>query len=141
MKRINAMLVIIILILLTMGTTLLIYDILATMDIKDIGMDLRVGGSLGFNADTDKMWFGMTNPGGSSARRIIVTNDFDFPITVRLMPIGELKGYTSISENNVLLQPDEGREISISILVPAGMPYGNYTGIMRVISKKARIKG
>lgn len=137
MKRNNAILLILILAFGAMGFTLLLHYTLTTVDVRDIEMDLKVGDRIGFNVDADKLWFGMTNPGGSAKREVVISNDNEYLVVVRFIPLGELKDYVSISENNVVLRQQEEKTISITASVPRDMPYGNYTGVMRVVFKKA----
>lgn len=138
MKRNNAILLVLILVFGAMGITLFAFNMLATIEVKDIEMDLKVGDRMGFNVDTDKLWFGMTNPGGSAIREIVVSNSNEFPVTVSFFPLGDIKDIVSVSENNAVLMPAEEKTISVTASVPSGMPYGNYTGIMRVVFKKAK---
>lgn len=137
MKKINAILIILILAFITIGIVSIIYNTITTIGLRDIEMDAKVGDRIGIAVDSDKLIFGMMLPGGSGKREMFVGNEHDFPINVRFIPLGQLKDYTSISENPVLLQPGENKEIGISVQMPRDMPYGNYTGIMRVIFTKA----
>ena len=137
MKKLNAILILLILAFSTIGIVSIVYSTMTTIGVRDIEMDVKVGDRIGINIDSDKLWFGMTNPGGSASRKMFVGNEHDFPIEVGFIPLGQLKDYTSISENPVLLRPGENKEISISVQISPDMPYGNYTGIMRTIFKKA----
>ncbi|MDI6736995.1 MAG: hypothetical protein QME12_00580 [Nanoarchaeota archaeon] len=138
MKKINAILIILIMAFTTIGVVSIVYNTLTTIGIRDIEMDAKVGDRIGIAVDSDKFIFGMMQPGGSAKREVFIGNEHDFPIIVRFAPIGQLKPYIYISENPALLQPGENKEINIAVTMPKDMPYGNYTGIMRVIFTKAK---
>lgn len=138
MKKINAILLILIFAFTTIGVVSIAYNTLTTIGIRDIEMDAKVGDRVGIAVDSDKLVFGMIFPGGSGSKRVVISNEHDFPIAVRFVPIGQLKEYTSASENPALLQTGETKEISITVQMPADMPYGNYTGIMRVVFLKTK---
>ncbi|MDD4878376.1 MAG: hypothetical protein PHO02_05070 [Candidatus Nanoarchaeia archaeon] len=138
MKKINAVLIILILAFTTIGIVSIAYNTMTTIGIRDIEMEARVGDKVGIAVDSEKLFFGMIFPGGSGSKKILISNEQEFPIAVKFVPIGQLKEYTSASENPALLQIGETKEIGITVQMPADMPYGNYTGIMRVITTKVR---
>ena len=45
---------------------------------------------------------------------------------------GPLSSWTSLSENNLILQPDELINVSVTIKVPNRAQSGNYTSIFKV---------
>lgn len=138
MKKINAILIILILAFTTIGIVSIVYSTMTTIGVRDIEMDVKVGAKIGINVDSDKLWFGMTNPGGSATRQIFIGNEHDFPIKVLFVPLGQLKDYIGVSDNPALLQPGENKEVSVTVEIPKEMPHGNYTGIMRVVFTKAK---
>jgi hypothetical protein len=137
MKKINAILVILIIAFTTIGIVSIVYNTMTTLGIRDIEMDAKIGDRIGIAVDSDKLIFGMMMPGGAGKRDMYIGNEHNFPISVQFNPIGQLKEYTTIAENPVILQPGESREISIAVNFPKDMPYGNYTGIMRVVFTRA----
>lgn len=139
MKRINAVLILLILAFTTIGIVSVLYNTFVTIGIKDIEMSLQVEkGKLGIAVDSEKLNFGSILPGGSSAKKIIIGNEHDFPISVSFTPLGEIKEHVKVSENPSYLLPGETKEISIVAAAPKDMPYGNYTGIMRVVFTRAK---
>lgn len=139
MNRINAILVLLIVAFTTMGLVLLLYNTFTTIGIQDIEMNLQVKkGTIGIAVDAEKLTFGSIMPGGSATKKMRIGNDHDFPIAVSFTPLGEIKKYISVSENPALLDIGETKEIFVVAEVPSDMPYGNYTGIMRVIFTKVR---
>lgn len=136
MKKINAILIILILAFTTVGIVSIVYNTMTTIGIRDIEMDAKVGDRIGIAVDSDKLIFGMMQPGGAAKREMFVGNEHDFPINIQFIPLGQLKDYTHIPENPVILQPSETRKVSVTVNFPEDMPYGNYTGIMRVVFTK-----
>ncbi len=136
MKKINAVLIILIIAFTTIGIVSIVYNTMTTLGIRDIEMDAKVGDRIGIAVDSDRLIFGMMQPGGSGKREVFIGNEHDFSINVQFIPIGQLKEYTSIAENPVILQPGENKAVGIAVTMPKDMPYGNYTGIMRVVFTK-----
>ena len=136
MKKINAVLIILIIAFTTIGIVSIVYNTMTTLGIRDIEMDAKVGDRIGIAVDSDRLIFGMMQPGGSGKREIFIGNEHDFSINVQFIPIGQLKEYTNLPENPVLLQSGETKKVSVAVNFPKDMPYGNYTGIMRVVFTK-----
>lgn len=138
MKKINATLIILILAFTTIGIVSIIYSTIMTIGVKDINMEIKVSDKIGIAVESEKLMFGGVFPGGNAAKKVVLGNEHKFPITVSFIPLGEIKEYITVSENPVLLAIGETKEISVVASVPSGTPYGNYTGIMRVVFTKVR---
>ena len=104
MKKINAVLIILIIAFTTIGIVSIVYNTMTTLGIRDIEMDAKVGDRIGIAVDSDRLIFGMMQPGGSGKREVFIGNEHDFSINVQFIPIGQLKEYTNLPENPVLLQ-------------------------------------
>ena len=107
------------------------------VETQKVQMDLAVKESVAFNLDTDKLHFGGVPPEGSSGRSISIVNKRDFPLKVRFYLSGELADWVNPEDNPVYLQPFENKSIKFIATVPKNAEFGNYTGEIDVIFKKA----
>ena len=98
-------------------------------------MYLTVGDYVGFNVDTDAIYFGVINKSGSGSRIIDIKNT-DVPYMVNIESYGELAKWVYVSENNFLIRPYENKSLKVTVLVPPDAAYGNYAGLLKVILRK-----
>jgi len=136
MKKTNLIILLITLVFLTMGVVSLINFYYYTLEIRTIDVDFKVGNRIGINLDTDKLWFGMIKPGSSATRSLMVTNDYEFPISIEFLVKGELKNNLAFSENNIPINSKELKEISVTAYAPQDMPYGNYSSTIKVVLRR-----
>ena len=80
--------------------------------------------------------FGRFKAGSSSVTRPVdITNGLDFPLTAHLRAYE----WIQFSENDFRLDPGEVKEVRIISSVPYGTDYGNYSGSIDVVFKRALI--
>ncbi|MBU2589537.1 MAG: hypothetical protein KKA65_01105 [Nanoarchaeota archaeon] len=137
MKKTNLIILLITLGFLTLGMVSLINFYYYTLEIRTIDIDFKVGDRIGINLDTDKLWFGTVKPGASATRSIIISNDFDFPISIKFLVKGELEDNIAFSENNVIINSKKNKEIRVTANAPRGMSFGNYSSTMKVVLRRA----
>ncbi|MEM7814713.1 MAG: hypothetical protein QXF55_00010 [Candidatus Aenigmatarchaeota archaeon] len=100
---------------------------------EEFGMYLTVENVTGFNVDTTAIFFGTVPPGGVGMRTITIAHNGSAPIRVGFRLEGELASLVTVSPESFALSPGESRNVTVSVAVPAGMPYGNYTGKLTVM--------
>lgn len=116
-----------------------LFDTLTYTEDIDLTMQLQVSDYVGFNIDTDAIYFGTVTPGGSSERIVTINNTEQYSTRVRILTGGDLAQWVSASENNFRINPLEERNITLKVKVPANTSYGNYTGIVKIRLKKIYI--
>ncbi|MEA3378512.1 MAG: hypothetical protein U9Q69_02620 [Nanoarchaeota archaeon] len=136
MKKNKTILILVIVFFLTLAVISHAYFFYTILDIEEFPMMLLVGNKIGIDVGVDMIRFGRVQPGGGSSRIFYLTNDYDFPIVVKMSTSGILANYVSLSANNFVLAPLEKKEVSISAGVPKDMAYGNYTGKLKVVLKR-----
>jgi hypothetical protein len=99
-------------------------------------MLVKIDDVIGINVENSSLNFGRTYPGSLVYRKVNLTNNFDFPITVSILNAGEISDFVYVSENNFLLAPDELRQVTYYVNVPMDAEYRNFTGKSRVIFKR-----
>ncbi|MDO8481277.1 MAG: hypothetical protein Q7S65_05720 [Nanoarchaeota archaeon] len=96
-------------------------------------MDVNVENTslMGINVDPDGFHFGTLNWGSGSARELSI-NQVEKPTRVRFTTSGAMAAWVQVPEPFVIL-PNESKILRVSIGIPPGTPYGNYSGTVTVI--------
>ena len=137
MKRYQLVVLIICVALLSMSATLLFYSFFKVRYIEAIPMDIKVSDHIGINIDADALHFGAVMETGCNNRFITVKHKYDYPMKVMISIIGELEAWTSIEENDFILNKNEEREIRFTVCPPEDViKYKNYTGTARIVVKR-----
>jgi uncharacterized membrane protein len=95
-------------------------------EVKTLDVQLEVANRLGFNVDTDKIYFGAIPPGNSGERRAIIENKEYERSVVRLKVYGELKKWITVSENNFALKKGESKTVKVKVAIPEGAELKDY---------------
>ena len=98
------------------------------LDVRTTAVEFQVtaGQNIGFNAGTDKIYFGTVTRGGGGKREIVLLSKV--PAAAYIVPGPELNGWVLLSENPVLLEPDVLTKVGVVLAVPPDATPGNYTG-------------
>lgn len=122
--------------LITSIATLYFLSYFQPFTITDIDMFVTVGNTSGFNIDNTSLFFGTVIRGGSGTRNITVTNNADNTCNIMIEVIGQLSDWSGISENTFMLKKNERKSIKIDVTAPENAAFGDYTGILRIITDK-----
>ena len=76
-------------------------------DVKDLQTSVGVGGYLGFNIDTDKLYFGTLIQDGSATRDFYVENYVCDKCLVEIKPYGPISKIISLSNYRFLMKKGE----------------------------------
>ncbi|MBI4154266.1 hypothetical protein HY501_02940 [Candidatus Woesearchaeota archaeon] len=136
MKKRTAILLLSVLGLLTISAISVAHFFFTTFKVMELDMHASVGDRLGINADNDKLWFGMVKGSSINTRRLHLKNDLNQPILVTFVKLGPIAEYVTLPSPKIQLGPKEEMDMGISVQFPIGMPYGNYTGTLKVLFKK-----
>ncbi|PIN88991.1 hypothetical protein COU60_04930 [Candidatus Pacearchaeota archaeon CG10_big_fil_rev_8_21_14_0_10_34_76] len=94
---------------------------------KAIPISVNVTENLGFDLNESALTFGNVFPGGYSERKILFSNDFDFPVLVKLKAKGSVADLISFDESRIV----DSRniiKIPIGIFIPSDAKKGLYEG-------------
>ncbi len=93
---------------------------------------------VGFNADTDKIYFGFVTLGGGSTRHINITNTKNHDVFIYFeKDDSELSSIVTIDPNYFILKSNENKEVDVRASVPKDFTPGNHTGKLKVIGRRA----
>lgn len=109
-----------------------------TIGQKSFGMFLTVGDRVGFNIDSNAVYFGKTLPGSMAKRDLIVSNDFEERVLVIVETTGDFSKWVSWSESNFYLNPNDVKNITLTASVPNNAQLGDYFGSVTVYFVKAQ---
>lgn len=127
-------------VILTLVLILFVFSILGwvtrPLETETLKVSFTVGRSIGFNVDTDELNFGKVTPGGSATRNIIIENEYENPVKVRIFISKNIANFV-FARNNYVVSPKATTKIPITLKVPGDMDFGNYTGKIRFESRKA----
>ncbi len=113
------------------GATFFIYSMYAVVDVKTVEAHVIVDNYVGINVGTDKLYFGTVMPGGEAERGIIITNNYNEGLNVRVQVLGGLKGWLVPEEKSFYME-NRTRKLGFTLMVPEDAEIGNYTGEVRV---------
>lgn len=106
-------------------------------DVIELGMDVYVGSNPGINVDVDAVHFGKVPPGASGGREMNVTAG-NYPTIVSFEHYGKIAEWTSVTDNNFFLEPNETKSVFVQISIPDDIvPLVYRNGTLRIIFRKA----
>jgi hypothetical protein len=139
MEKINEKKVIVILLFLSL--LLFCFSLYARCGIilekKEIPVGLKIGSPSGFDLDSEILSFGVISFGASSVRKLLIENNYDFPVNAELSVKGDIKDFLYFDEK-IFLETGENKEIIIRARVPEDCEDGSYSGIFKIVLKKSR---
>lgn len=135
MKPLKIVLLIVAIFLISAGATMYAYSQAKIVEVKEIKFNVSVANYAGFVAEaTVPLQFGALPPGATSKRKVDVTNDKDFPVTVVIKGIGSVGDW--IEKERFELASKETKNFQIKLNVPPDTEYGTYNGAIRLYSIK-----
>jgi uncharacterized membrane protein len=108
------------------------------VEVKEMGMHLKVANYTGFNLDTDALYFGAIAPGGSGERDLIISNEHTSDRSVKVYLLGELSAWVRPSESAFILSGGENKSVKFHVDIPEGAEYGEYEGTIRLVLTSAQ---
>ncbi|HIJ99790.1 TPA: hypothetical protein H1011_03130 [archaeon] len=101
-------------------------------ELQKLDMHLTVGNRLGFNVDSDAVYFGTIFPGGTSTREITIFNNETRDAYVTIGAKGELSGWVSLSRNNFTIPGKSGTSFKVTASPPGSAAQGNYSAVLQI---------
>ena len=105
------------------------------LDRKELPVRVEVANVTGLKVD-ESLDFGRIIHGASGQKKINITNNYNFPISVEFNAGGDVKDFL-VYDQKVSFAPLENKRIVVSTIVFENEPYKEYFGTMSVVFKKA----
>ena len=132
-NKINFNYVIVILIIILLS--LFLYNIFIIINkpiySKEFNVNFVIGDKLGLTINSTSIDYGIMLAGTSSTKTINITNEYNFPIKVKVLISPEIKGYL-FSQNNFISQPHETVQHSFLLILSPDAKRGDYSGKLRL---------
>jgi len=124
-------------VILSVSGTTLAYSYYKIKYVRTIQMDMTAQNLIGINADDDAFHFGAAFRGSCSKRSLTLKHENEYPLRAVISISGEMKDWTSISENNFVINKGEEKEINLTACMPIDAILDKkYTGITRIVLKR-----
>lgn len=107
--------------------------LLMIVEVTEIPTTVTVGSELGFNVDTDKLYFGTLVRGGSAERSLDIANFDCKKCFVVVSKEGEIAKWITLSDNKFIMRNGEGKSIIVDLNVPNNADEGVYTGNIKIV--------
>ncbi len=103
--------------------------------VRDIYTSVNVTlDSGGFDLNGSALVFGKATLGGSSTRSIIFTNNYSFPLILKMDVNGTISPMVFF-EDDVIVNPHEMKKIYFSLVVPQDAQTGLYDGGINIMAR------
>jgi len=99
---------------------------------------VTVADRIGFNLNVseDKLYFGTAPPTASLSRTLVFDSSDPRPSKIIIKSYGKIKDWIIASENNFILESNENKTITITIVIPENAEFGDYSGKIKLVFKK-----
>ena len=135
MKSKQLLILIAIIIMAVIGLTSAAYSYYKIKGSVSMPMKLIVSDRLGFTTETDILNFGEARPGDTAIRIVEIKNPNKTPVEAVFFSHGQLANW--VQKEPIYLNNHEAKNITISAKIPENADKGTYTGVLRVLFKKA----
>jgi|SaaInlStandDraft_4_1057021.scaffolds.fasta_scaffold58079_2 hypothetical protein len=132
----NSIKFIILIFIITFSLLVIAYNTFYIVDVKTLRMSFKVDDLMGINVSNDSLNFGRSYPGSLLKRKINLTNNYNFPVTVSIKFLGNLSEFTYVDKNNFILDSDEYTQITYLVDIPKDIKYGHYEGKTKIFFKR-----
>ena len=112
------------------------YFILYPWKSTDFYMHTKVENVLGFAVNNTTLEFGTIPPGAWGTKIITISYNEPSPEFVRIVVTGNISQWTSVSDNNFILQGSGEKPLGVRIYMPKDAEIGEYTGTLSIYYKK-----
>lgn len=137
MKKIKMLVLLAIIALVTVTITMLAYSYWKIISVTEYDVRLNVGDRIGVDIDKERISFGTMLQNSVASRKIEATNNEDRLIKISIEQTGSTLQFVSPEENNIILNPNETRELNFLAKVPKDAAFGNYTGKVKITVTRA----
>ena len=107
------------------------------VQISEIDVEFEVTNFTGINVDGSALNFGAVNQQGGAERRVIITNDYDFPVEVSVYPSESVQDYLRY-EPKFSLSSGQEKTFKVTLVVSEGTAFDVYKGNLRFVFIRQR---
>lgn len=128
------------LILIVVALIVIIWNFVnSPIDVRILETKFYVSDRGGFEINTTALTFGKLSPGGSSSKKVYVSNERNFSVRIEIFA-SENIAYLLSMEHEIILQPSENKTLGFNLYVPNNMSFGEYHGKVVLKTYKYGVK-
>jgi len=94
---------------------------------QEINVHFTVDDYFGLQIKSEDLDYGVIPPGNSVDKYLFLENKYDYPVIIKVMISRELEGFI-YGSREITIEPGSVRKYAVSLNVPIGTEYGNYSG-------------
>ncbi|MFH1133619.1 MAG: hypothetical protein V1735_03950 [Nanoarchaeota archaeon] len=136
MQRSTVVLMVIAAALVASAVGAFLYANVMIVEVQQLPIDFQVDNLVGLNVDTDALHMGRMMPGGNAQRGITISHKKGSTLYARLSVVGEAAPYITITPQRLEVPRGLDKEVRFDADIPEDMPYGNYTGVVRIVFRR-----
>ena len=107
------------------------------LDTQTIPTKFIAGENPGFDLTPGALNFGKIILGSSATRTITITNTHNSPTLTKITSSGKISPYIIVSQNNIILNPNQSKNLTFSVYPEKGIPLEEYPGQIIITTHKA----
>ncbi|MBW2968567.1 hypothetical protein KY314_00405 [Candidatus Woesearchaeota archaeon] len=135
MKTNKFILLIILIIIIFSGISMIFFSEYKIKGSISLPMKIQVAEKLGFTLETEILDFGKAMPGNIATRPAVITNPNNVAVYAHFCSHGDMENW--VKKQSIYLNKHESKNITISAKIPKNVEFGEYTGVLRIVFKRA----
>lgn len=100
-------------------------------DVREFNATFKIGKTIGFAVDSDKLNFGMSLPGGSTTRQVAISHDYKEPLKIKVIYSGSISEVLK-PKKTFYLEPNKKINLSFTAYANSDKD-ANYSGTVKIM--------
>ncbi len=139
-KKIIVLFLIIIIIVVGIFLYSNIIDFFSLFEQKELYAEVRVSSGYGLAVNGSALIFGMMPPGSGGEKIVYLNNIYNKQAKVKIYSQGSISDFLNVSDNNFVLNPNEGKNLTFTVKIPKDAPFGTYDGKVTFVIRNSIVK-
>ena len=97
------------------------------LEVRFLDVSFIVGNKMGFDLNSSSLTFGIVLPGSAGVKTVLIENNYDFPVKLRVLVSKELRGFI-FSDSEIIILSKGVVPVDFTLILPAEIALGNYSG-------------
>jgi hypothetical protein len=114
-------------IVLLVSSLFYLYNYFKPLETRTLDVHFIIGNTPGFDVNSSALVFGRIPPKGSSSRKVVIQNTYEFPIKVSIFVSRDLSSYF-IFEDIHYIEPGMAKDIWFNVAIPNNASEGEFRG-------------
>ncbi len=97
------------------------------LEVRVLDVGFIVGNKMGFDLNSSSLTFGIVLPGSAGVKTVLIENNYDFPVKLRVLVSKELGDFI-FSDSEIIILSKGVVPVDFTLILPAEIALGNYSG-------------